>query len=68
VTHEGYSAQVEFDAVDGIFVARIADISDVISFHAATVVELERAFHDAVSDYVKACAELDQQPSKPITG
>ena len=68
LTYKGYSARVEFDAEDRAFVGRIAGIRDVIGFHAETVTELEKAFREAVNDYVKACAELGQSPNKPVSG
>ena len=66
--YKGYSARVEFDAEDRVLVGRIAGIRDVIGFHAETVTGLEKAFREAVNDYVKACAELGQSPNKPVSG
>lgn len=68
LTYKGYSARVEFDAEDRVLVGRIAGIRDVIGFHAETVTGLEKAFREAVNDYVKACAELGQSPNKPVSG
>ena len=68
LTYKGFKASVEFAAEDRIFVGRIAGIRDFIGFHAATVTGLEKAFHEAVNDYVKACAEMDQSPNKPVSG
>lgn len=68
MTYKGFSARVEFDADDRIFVGRIAGIRDVIGFHAETVAGLEKAFHEAVNDYAKACAALGQSPNKPVSG
>jgi predicted HicB family RNase H-like nuclease len=33
-----------------------------------SVEELETAFHEAVDDYLAACAKLGQQPNKPASG
>ena len=41
---------------------------DVVSFHGESVAELEAAFHEAVDDYVAACAKLGQTPEKPASG
>ena len=68
LTYKGYSARVEFDAEDRVLVGRIAGIRDVIGFHAETVTGLEKAFREAVNDYVKACSELGQSPNKPVSG
>ncbi len=39
-----------------------------MGFHGSTVDQLESAFHEAVGDYVKACAKLGQSPEKPAGG
>ena len=68
LTYKGFNARVEFDAEDRIFVGRIAGIRDVIGFHAETVTGLEKAFREAVNDYIKACSALGQSPNKPVSG
>ncbi|WP_165214455.1 type II toxin-antitoxin system HicB family antitoxin [Affinirhizobium pseudoryzae] len=54
LTYHGYTARIEFDGEDEIFVGRIAGIPDVIGFHADTVKGLKKAFHEAVEDYLAA--------------
>lgn len=66
--YKGYSARVEYDAEDRILVGHIAGIRDIVGFHGASVDELEAAFHEAVDDYLKACAKLKQAPNKPYSG
>ena len=68
LTYKGFSARVEFDAEDRIFVGRIAGVRDIVGFHAETVTGLEKAFREADNDYIKACAELGQSPNKPVSG
>lgn len=68
LTYKGYSARIEFDAEDRIFIGRIAGVRDIVSFHAETVSGLEKAFKESVNDYLKACAELGQSPNKPVSG
>lgn len=68
LTYNGYSARVEFDAEDRIFVGHIAGIRDIVGFHGASVDELESAFHEAVDDYLAACKKLKQAPDKPYSG
>ena len=58
LTYSGYSARVEFDAEDRLFVGHIAGIRDIVGFHGASVDELEAAFHEAVDDYLAACEKL----------
>ena len=63
--YNGYSACVEFDAEDRIFVGHIAGMQDIVGFHGASVDELEAAFHEAVDDYLAACKQLGQAPLPP---
>lgn len=68
MTYKGYSARIEYDDDDGIFVGRIAGIRDGVGFHADTVEALRDAFHDAVEDYVETCAKIGKEPQKAFSG
>lgn len=68
MTYKGYSARVEFDAEDRLFVGHLAGVRDIVGFHGASVAALEAAFHAAVDDYVAACKKLGQEPNKPFSG
>jgi predicted HicB family RNase H-like nuclease len=68
LTYKGYSARVEFDAHDRIFVGHLAGVRDIVGFHGSSVTELEKAFHEAVDDYLAACKKLGQTPNKPASG
>ncbi|WP_430911442.1 type II toxin-antitoxin system HicB family antitoxin [Methylobacterium sp. sgz302541] len=68
MSYEGFYARVEFDAEDGLFVGHLAGINDVVGFHAETVDDLRRAFHEAVEDYRATCALTGKAPEKPYSG
>lgn len=68
MTYKGYSARIEFDSEDRIFVGHVVGIRDIISFHGTTVDELSKSFHEAVDDYLEACEKLGQSPNKPYSG
>lgn len=68
MSYNGYSARVEFDAEDRLFVGHIAGIRDIVGFHGESVAELEAAFHEAMDDYLAACKKLKQSPDKPYSG
>ena len=68
ITYKGYTARIEFDALDRIFFGRLAGIRDIITFHGKTVDELETAFKEAVDDYLAACLKLGDAPNKPYSG
>ena len=66
--HGGYTARVEFSAEDRVFFGQMDDITDLISFEGNTVEELEKAFAEAVADYLALCAATGKQPEKPFKG
>lgn len=68
MTHRGYTARVEYDERDHIFVGRILGIHAIISFHGETVSELRSAFELAIDDYLADCEEQGVKPEKPASG
>ena len=68
MTYKGYSARIDYDDEDGIFIGRIAGIRDGVGFHANNTEALREAFHEAVEDYVEACSKVGKQPQKPYSG
>jgi predicted HicB family RNase H-like nuclease len=68
MSHKGYTARIEFDERDGIFVGRILGIRSIISFHGTTVTQLRSEFRAAVEDYLAECAEQGVTPEKPASG
>jgi predicted HicB family RNase H-like nuclease len=56
--YKGYAAHVEFDGEDAIFVGHIAGFHDMVSFHASDLASLEKAFREAVDDYVETCSRI----------
>jgi predicted HicB family RNase H-like nuclease len=68
MTHKGYAATVDFDPEDMILVGKLAGIDDNISFHAESGEAFIQAFHEAVDDYLDACARIGKAPQKPYSG
>lgn len=68
MSYKGYTARIEYDDQDRILVGRLAGLRDIVSFHGASVDELEAAFHEAVDDYLAMCEQLGQAPDKPASG
>ena len=68
MSHKGYTARVEFDERDNIFVGRVLGIRTMISFHGQTVAELRAEFEGAVEDFVRECKEKGLKPEKPASG
>ena len=68
MNHSGYTARIEFDERDNIFVGRILGLRSIISFHGKTVLELRREFAAAIKDYLQDCSEQGVDPEKPASG
>lgn len=68
MTYKGYTAIVGFSAEDECLVGHLAGINDVIGFHADSVEEIRKVFHETVDDYLAACAKIDREPNKPYSG
>ncbi len=68
MSFKGYTARVEFDERDSIFVGRVLGIRDIISFEGTTVAELRAEFEAAINDFLKECAERGVSPEKPASG
>lgn len=66
--HGAYTARIEFDERDGIFVGRILGLRSIISFHGETVAQLRREFAAAVNDYLDDCKTQGVTPEKPASG
>jgi len=61
MTCKGYSAHVEFDERDSIFVGRVLGVRDTIGFHGATVDELRTDFYNAIEHYLAVCAKRGER-------
>ena len=68
MSYKGYTARVDFDAEDELFVGRLAGINDIGGFHAGSVDDLKTAFHQAVDDYREACLAIGKAAEKPFSG
>ena len=64
MTYKGYTARIEFDDRDNIFVGRVLGIEDVISFHGTTVTALRTDFRHAIDFYLTT----NPLPKKPASG
>ena len=68
MTYNGYSARIEYDDQDEIFVGHLAGIRDIVSFHGSAVEDLKAAFHEAVDHYLVVCEKRGETPQRPYSG
>lgn len=68
MNHKGYTARIEFDERDSIFVGRVLGVRTMISFHGETVAELRSEFETAIEAFLRDCKEQGVRPEKPASG
>lgn len=66
--YRGYCGTAEFDLEGQVLFGKILSINDRILYEARTPEALEKAFKDAVDDYLALCAELGESPDRPYSG
>jgi predicted HicB family RNase H-like nuclease len=66
--YRGYRGAVRYSAEDRLLHGRILGIDDVVNFEGADVEELEKAFHEAVDDYLALCEKLGRAPDRKYSG
>lgn len=68
MTYEGYTAHIDFDERDAVFVGRVLGINAIIGFHGETVAELYQDFKAAIDFMLEDCKQRGVQPEKPASG
>ena len=68
MNYKGYTARIEFDERDDIFVGRVLGLRTIISFHGETVAELRTEFEAALDDFLRDCKAQGIRPEKPASG
>ena len=66
--YKNYLGSVEFNADDAILHGKIIGINDLVTFEANSVEELNKAFVEAVEDYLETCKEIGKEPNKFFKG
>jgi predicted HicB family RNase H-like nuclease len=66
--HRGYLGSVRYDADDHVFYGKVEYVRALITFEGTDVTTLEKAFVDAVDDYLETCQELGRSPDTPFKG
>ncbi|MFH2093426.1 MAG: type II toxin-antitoxin system HicB family antitoxin [Pseudomonadota bacterium] len=68
LNYKGYTAKIEFDPDDNILFGNIIGVRDTVGFHGESVIELKKAFHEAVDFYLESCEKVGRTPDKPFSG
>ena len=52
MTYKGFHTIVKYSKEDKVYYGKIEDISDLVNYESENYEGLERAFHEAVDDYL----------------
>jgi len=63
IIYKGFIGSVNFSAEDNIFIGKVEDVNDLITFEGKSVDELTNAFHYVVDEHIKDC-ERENIPAK----
>lgn len=66
--YKGYIGSAEVDTEGLALVGKLLGIRDVIAYSASSPAELVVAFHEAVDEYLAACAEVGDEAETPFKG
>lgn len=66
--YKDYEGTAELDMTRRVCRGKILFIDDLVTYEAASPVELQAEFEAAVDDYLETCASLGREPQKPLRG
>lgn len=66
--YNGYTGSIEASIEDRCLFGKILFISDLVTYEAETVTDLEAEFIAAVDDYLLTCKEAGTEPQRPFKG
>lgn len=64
----GYNAEITFDPEIDMFMGKVINARDVITFYGASVADLKREFGVSLEVYFQVCRERGIAPEKPFSG
>lgn len=68
LAYEGFQGSVEVSLEDNCLYGRVLHIEDLVTYEGGSPEELNKAFEDAIRDYLAFCEEQGKAPNKPFKG
>ena len=66
--YKGFIGSIEADAEEKILHGQLLYITDLVTYEATTIAQLENEFKKSVVDYLATCQQLNREPMKPFKG
>lgn len=64
ITHRGFIGHFDFDETYSLFLGKVANSHDLITFQGKSLSELNDAFRDSVNEYLAWCEQYNKIPQK----
>lgn len=65
IKYKGYIGCFEFDEKADLFLGRVSNIQNLITFQGKSVENTTLSFKDAVNEYLTWCKKHGHEPEKP---
>lgn len=66
--YKGYYGSIEASPEDNCLFGKLQYIKALVTYEAETVAELDKAFREAVDDYLQTCEAQGNEPEVPCKG
>ncbi len=66
--YNGYLGSCKISIEDNCLHGKLEHISDLVTYEAETIEQLEKEFRLAVDSYLLTCKEVGMEPKKPFEG
>lgn len=60
VEYKGYIGSIEYDSEDNLYYGELLNIDDSVNYHADSIIDLEKHYHEAVDDYIDLMIEIEK--------
>lgn len=64
IKYKGYVGEYEFDEEEHIFIGKIVNCEDLVTFEGKSLEETEESFQEAVDDYMAWCKKYRKIPTR----
>lgn len=68
LSYKGYLGSVDLSIEDDCLHGKVLYVNDLVAYEAASPAGLQKAFEEAVDDYVETCRQVGKDPDKSFKG
>ncbi len=68
MSYKGYFGSVHYSDDDKVFHGKLEFVRALVTYEGTDVTSLQKAFREAVDDYLELCRQENTEPEKPFKG